>query len=167
VVFGAHTTNMAKDGLPGDQHIVYDRERALGGAAMIVEEPMPVHPSAVLTRGNFLPGTDAVIPHFRKLTAACQAEGAVMIQQLYHIGAHGDGNNSFHAHWSPSGGPSYHDSDGSHDMTGAEVEETIDAFVAAARRCQQAGFDGVEIWAACHGMLDQFWTPFSNQRVDQ
>ena len=67
----------------------------------------------------------------------------------------------------PSGGPSYHDNDGSRAMSEAEIEETIDAFVQAAIRCQKAGFDGVEVWAAYHSMLDQFWTPFSNQREDQ
>lgn len=167
VVFGAHTTNMAKDGLPGDQHLGYYLERARGGAAMIVVEPMPVHPAAVLTRGNFRPGTDDVIAPFKRITQACQAEGTVMIQQLYHVGAHGDWDNSWHANWSPSGGPSYHDNDGSRAMSEAEIEETIDAFVQAAIRCQKAGFDGVEVWAAYHSMLDQFWTPFSNQRKDQ
>ena len=167
VVFGAHTTNMAVDGLPGDQHLAYYLERAIGGAGMIVVEPMPVHPAARLTRGNFRPDDDAVIAPFARLTAACQAEGAVMIQQLYHVGAHGDWDNSWHANWSPSGGPSYHDNDGSHQMSEAEIEETIEAFVSAARRCQAAGFDGVEVWAAYHCLLDQFWTPFSNRREDQ
>lgn len=166
VVFGAHTTNMAIDGLPGAQHLAYYRERAMGGAAMIVVEPMPVHPAAVLTRGNFRHSSDAVIPHFRQLTKACQDHGTVMIQQLYHVGAHGDWDNSWHANWSASGGPSYHDNDGSHQMTEAEIEETIDGFVQAALRCQKAGFDGVEVWAAYHSLLDQFWTPFSNQRID-
>ncbi len=167
VVFGAHTTNMAENGLPGAAHVAYYRERALGGVGMMVIEPMPVHAAAVLTRGNFRHSSDAVIPHFKALTEASQAEGAVMIQQLYHVGAHGDADNSFHPAWSPSGGPSYHDSDGSHAMNEAEIEETIDAFVKAAERCQAAGFDGVEVWAAYHSLLDQFWTPFSNQRDDQ
>ncbi|UWQ04798.1 FAD-dependent oxidoreductase [Aliiroseovarius crassostreae] len=167
VVFGAHTTNMAVDGLPGDQHLAYYRERAIGGAAMIVVEPMPVHPAAVLTRGNFRPSTDEVIPHFRRITEVGQAHGAVMIQQLYHVGAHGDWDNSWHANWSPSGGPSYHDNDGSHAMSETEIEETIQSFVDAAVRCQKAGFDGVEVWAAYHCLIDQFWTPFSNQREDQ
>lgn len=167
VVFGAHTTNMARDGLPWAQHTAYYRERAAGGAAMIVVEPMPVHAAAVLTRGNFLHSSDSVIPHFRRMVEASQAEGAVMIQQLYHVGAHGDADNSFHPNWSPSGGPSYHDSDGSHAMTDPEIEETIEAFVQSARRCREAGFDGVEVWAAYHSLLDQFWTPFSNQRDDR
>ncbi|WP_243612544.1 FAD-dependent oxidoreductase [Shimia aestuarii] len=166
IVFGAHTTNMAEDGLPGDRHLGYYLERAIGGAAMIVVEPMPVHAAAVLTRGNFRHSSDAVIPHFARLTEACKAEGAVMIQQLYHVGAHGDWDNSWHANWSPSGGPSYHDNDGSRAMSEAEIEETIEAFVKAALRCQAAGFDGVEVWAAYHCLLDQFWTPFSNTRTD-
>ncbi len=167
IIFGAHTTNMAEQGLPGERHLAYYRERAMGGAAMLVIEPMPVHPAAVLTRGNFRNSTDEVIPHFRKITEAVHAEGALILQQLYHVGQHGDADNSYHANWSPSGRPSYHDSDGSHSMLETEIEETIEGFVQAARRCRDAGFDGVEVWAAYHGMVDQFWTPWSNLRTDR
>ncbi|MDH5531519.1 MAG: FAD-dependent oxidoreductase, partial [Paracoccaceae bacterium] len=145
----------------------YLLERALGGAAMIVAEPMPVHRTGVLTRGNFRHGTDEVIPHFRKITEPVKEAGAVILQQLYHIGAHGDSDLSFAPHWGPSGGPSYHDSDGSHAMTGAEIEELIEAHIAAAIRCQKAGFQGVEVWGAYHSLLDQFWTPWSNRRDDK
>ena len=167
IVFGAHTANMSEEGLPGERHLAYYRERALGGAAMLVIEPIPVHPAAVLTRGNFRNSTDEVIPHFRKITDAVHEEGALILQQLYHVGQHGDSDNSYHANWSPSGMPSYHDSDGSHSMNETEIEETIEGFVQAARRCNDAGFDGVEVWAAYHGMVDQFWTPWSNQRTDR
>lgn len=166
IVFGAHTANMAENGFPGPRHIGYYAERAMGGAGMIVVEPVPVHQAAVLTRGNFRPSDDAIIPHFRKVTDAIHAHGAVAIQQLYHIGAHGDSDNSYHAHWSPSGLPSYHDSDGSHEMSEAQIWETIDGFVQAARRAKEAGFDGVEVWAAYIGMVDQFWTPWCNRRED-
>lgn len=167
IVFGAHTANMAVEGLPTERHVAYYAERAIGGAGMIVVEPMPVHQAAVLTRGNFRPCDDSVIPHFRKVAEAIRSNGAVAIQQLYHVGQHSDSDNSFHAGWSPSGLPSYHDSDGSHRMSEAEIEETIDGFVQAARRCREAGFDGVEVWAAYHSMLDQFWTPWSNRRDDR
>ncbi len=167
VVFGAHTSNMAVDGLPTEQHIAYYRERAIGGAAMLVIEPVPVHAAAVLTRGNFRHSDDAVVPHFRRLTDAVHEHGALVLQQLYHVGQHGDADNSYHPNWSPSGLPSYHDSDGSHAMTEREIEETLDGFVQAARRCHEAGFDGVEVWAAYHSLLDQFWTPWSNHRDDR
>jgi 2,4-dienoyl-CoA reductase-like NADH-dependent reductase (Old Yellow Enzyme family)/pyruvate/2-oxoglutarate dehydrogenase complex dihydrolipoamide dehydrogenase (E3) component len=167
IVFGAHTANMSDDGLPGERHLGYYEERARGGAGMIVVEPVPVHKSAVLTRGNFRPGDDAVIPGFRRITDACHAHGTVMIQQLYHVGQHGDFDNSYHANWSPSGLPSYHDSDGSHALTEAEIIELINAYVDAADRARQAGFDGIELFAAYHALIDQFWTPWSNRRQDR
>jgi 2,4-dienoyl-CoA reductase-like NADH-dependent reductase (Old Yellow Enzyme family)/thioredoxin reductase len=168
ITFGAHTTNMAEGGLPGERHIGYYRERALGGAGMIVVEPVPVHRTAVLTRGNFRHDDDAIVPPFRRLTDVCRDANpdVVMIQQLYHVGQHGDADNSFAPNWSPSGLPSYHDADGSHAMSEAEIEEAIAGFVAAARRAQQAGFDGVELFAAYHALIDQFWTPWSNRRDD-
>jgi 2,4-dienoyl-CoA reductase-like NADH-dependent reductase (Old Yellow Enzyme family)/thioredoxin reductase len=167
VVFGAHTANMAEGGLPGDRHLHYYRERALGGAAMVVVEPVPVHATAVLTRGNFRHSSDEVIPHFRRITDAVKAEGAVIVQQLYHVGQHGDSDNSFRPGWSPSGLPSFHDSDGSHRMSEGEIEEVIRGYVEAARRARDAGFDGVELFAAYHALIDQFWTPASNRRDDR
>jgi 2,4-dienoyl-CoA reductase-like NADH-dependent reductase (Old Yellow Enzyme family) len=169
ITFGAHTANMAEGGLPGDRHIGYYRERALGGAGMIVVEPVPVHRTAVLTRGNFRAADDAIIEPFRRLVDACReaGPGVVMIQQLYHVGQHGDADNSFAPNWSPSGLPSYHDSDGSHAMTVAEIEASIEAFIAAAARAQASGFDGVEVFATYHALIDQFWTPWSNRRTDE
>ena len=102
VVFGAHTANMSEQGIPGARHLGYYLERAKGGAAMIVVEPVPVHATAVLTRGNMLHSSDAIIEPLRRITDACHAEGAVMLQQLYHVGQHGDFDNSYSAHWSPS-----------------------------------------------------------------
>ena len=52
-------------------------------------------------------------------------------------------------------------------MSEAEIEEIIESFVQAARRAKESGFDGVEIFAAYHAIVDQFWTPFSNRRTDK
>jgi 2,4-dienoyl-CoA reductase-like NADH-dependent reductase (Old Yellow Enzyme family) len=166
--FGAHTANMAEGGLPGERHIGYYRERALGGAGMIVVEPVPVHRTAVLTRGNFRHDDDSIVAPFRRLTDACREANpdVVLIQQLYHVGQHGDGDVSFAPNWSPSGLPSYHDADGSHTMTEPEIDEVIAGFIAGARRARAAGFDGVEIFAAYNALVDQFWTPWSNRRSD-
>ena len=166
VTFGAHTANMSVNGLPGTQYGAYLLERAIGGAGMIVAEPVPVHRTGVLTRGNFLAEDDTIIPAFEKILDPIKDAGAVILQQLYHVGQHGDSDLSYQPHWGPSGKPSYHDSDGSHAMSVNEIEEMISAFVAAAVRCQKSGFDGVEIWAAYHSLLEQFWTPWSNVRDD-
>ncbi|WP_435256809.1 FAD-dependent oxidoreductase [Thioclava sp. FR2] len=166
IVFGAHTNNMSDQGIPGPRMGKYLLERALGGAAMVVCEPVPVHRTGVLTRGNLLHSSDEIIKPFQKITDEVKAAGAVICQQLYHIGAHGDSDLSFAPHWSPSGHSSYHDSDGSHKMTVAEIEELIEAHINAAIRCKKSGFQGVEVWAAYHSLLDQFWTPWSNTRDD-
>ena len=167
VVFGAHTANMAEQGLPGARHLGYYLERAKGGAAMIVVEPVPVHRTAVLTRGNMRHSDDAIIAPLKRITEACRAEGSVMIQQLYHVGQHGDFDNSYEPSWSPSGLPSFHDADGSHAMSEAEIEEVIAGFVEAAVRAQRAGFDGVELFGAYNGLIEQFWLPWNNRRSDR
>jgi 2,4-dienoyl-CoA reductase-like NADH-dependent reductase (Old Yellow Enzyme family) len=167
IVFGPHTVNMSNEGIPGDRHFGYYRERARGGAGMIVVEPVPVHRTAVLIRGNFLAETDETIPHFKRIVDECRAEGAVMIHQLYHVGGHGDQDNSWEPYWSPSGLPSMHDPWGSHAMTEDEIEELIQSFVDAARRDKEAGFDGVEVYAAYNCLVDQFWSPITNKRDDR
>ena len=90
-----------------------------------------------------------------------------MIQQLNHSGQHADFDNSWHANWSPSGRESLKDSDGSHAMTEAEIEEVIDGFVAAAERSKRAGFDGNDLLAAYNCLADQFWSPITNRRDDR
>lgn len=167
IVFGAHTSNMGENGLPGERHLAYYKERALGGAGMIVVEPIPVHRTGVLTRGNFRHEDDSIIPHFRRVTDTCHALGAVMIHQLYHVGQHGDWDNVFEAYPSPSGLPSFYDSYGSAAMPEAQIEELIQSFIAAALRAKASGFDGVELFAAYHALIDQFWTPWSNRRTDR
>ena len=167
IVFGAHTVNMSDEGLPKQRHLGYYRERALGGAGMIVVEPSPPHVTGILTRGNFRVGSDEVIPHFRKITETCHELGATMIHQIYHVGAHGDADNSWQPYWSPSGLPSMHDQWGSHRMTEAEIEEVIESFVQQARRDRDAGFDGVDLFAGYNCLIDQFWSPLTNRRDDR
>jgi 2,4-dienoyl-CoA reductase-like NADH-dependent reductase (Old Yellow Enzyme family) len=53
------------------------------------------------------------------------------------------------------------------EMTEADIEKIIEAFGQAARRVQEAGFDGVQIHGA-HGYLtSQFLSPLCNRREDR
>ncbi|WP_085247914.1 flavocytochrome c [Gilliamella mensalis] len=53
------------------------------------------------------------------------------------------------------------------ELTAAEVDDMIDKFGQAVRRAIQAGFDGIEIHGANTYLIQQFYSPNSNQRNDK
>lgn len=167
ISFGPHTVNVGEDGVPSPAHVAYYEARAAGGAAMIVVEPMPVHRTAVYVRSDFTPGDDAIIEPTRAIADAVRRHGAVILQQLYHLGSAGDIDNSLAPYWSPSGYPGLLDPWGSHPMRAHEIEEVIDGFIAAALRVRKAGLDGVDVLCGYSSLIDQFWSPLTNARTDE
>jgi len=166
IVFGAHTNNMAVAGEPGDRQIEYLRRR--NQAAMIVVEPLPVHPTTVFARGNIdRKKMERSSSRLKKLADAVTENGSVGILQLIHLGQHGDGDVSFLPNWSPSGLPSFIGSSGSHPMTNEEIKEVITSFVKSAQLAKAAGFHGIELFANYQGLIEQFWSPWFNRRTDQ
>ena len=56
----------------------------------------------------------------------------------------------------------------SRPLTQKEIHDMIDAFAKTAKKCQEAGVDGVEVHAVHEGyLLDQFTTSYTNQRTDE
>ncbi|MFC2661972.1 MAG: NADH:flavin oxidoreductase [Eubacterium sp.] len=56
---------------------------------------------------------------------------------------------------------------GSHALTAAEIQGLEDQFAEAAARVKKAGYDGVEIHSAHGYLLNQFYSPLLNLRVDE
>jgi 2,4-dienoyl-CoA reductase-like NADH-dependent reductase (Old Yellow Enzyme family) len=54
-----------------------------------------------------------------------------------------------------------------HAMTLAEIDRTVEEFAAAAKRAQDAGFDGVQVHISHGYLLNEFITPHTNRRTDQ
>jgi 2,4-dienoyl-CoA reductase-like NADH-dependent reductase (Old Yellow Enzyme family) len=122
----------------------------------------------VQREGQGFPGqlgvfSDDQLPGLTRLAAAIKAEGSLAALQLHHAGMR-----------SPSeliGGqpvcPSDNDEFKARALSLGEVEALIEAFVVAALRAEQAGFDGVEIHGAHGYVLSQFLSPEINQREDR
>ncbi len=98
-------------------------------------------------------------------TEAVHAEGALFIAQLNH------GGRQHHAHeiptvWGPSAIACPQSGGVPHVMTKAEIADVVAGFATAARHAKLAGFDGVEVHGAQGHLIQQFVSPFSNQRDD-
>lgn len=164
VVRTAHATAFA-DGPVSDQLIAYHLERAKGGVGLSILEGAWVHESSRNYARNIHCWSDDVIPSYQKLMAAINPTGMKVIQQIWHGGG-------IYADWrqvpkGPSALPGILTGVPSRAFSKADIRELVEAFTAAAVRCEKGGLHGVEV-AGSHGYLVmQFLSPWSNQRTDE
>ena len=121
----------------------------------------------VAASGQGFPGQlgvfgDQHLEGLTRLAAAIRSHGSVSSVQLHHAGSR-----------SPKElvgqplAPSDEAETGARAMTLAEVEAARDAYIAAAVRCEKAGFDGVEMHGAHGYLIAEFLSPDANQRTDR
>nr|WP_241482242.1 NADH:flavin oxidoreductase [Leisingera sp. ANG-Vp] len=167
IVSTSHAPNYVEDGHPRDRYRLYHEEKAKGGVAMtMIGGSTNIAPDSPSVFGQLYAGDDSIIPWFRKLTDGVHGHGAAVMCQITHMGrrtAWDDG------HWLPVLGPS-----GVRErahrafpkvMEQEDIDRVIGDFSAAARRCQEGGFDGIELLSHSH-LLGQFLSPLTNQRDD-
>lgn len=169
-----------RDGMVEDWHRIHYGSMARGGAGLVMVEA-----TAVLPEGRISPQclglwSDAHIEGLRQIVDFAHSQGSAMGIQLAHAGR----KASTHA-WFPganklsvpleSGGwetvaPSalpFWEYREPHALSAEGIDGVVDAFVTAAERASQAGFDVIEIHAAHGYLLHEFLSPFSNTRSDQ
>ncbi len=164
--FSGHVSNLSDGPHLTDRHLTYLKERISGGIGLLVSDPLPVHQSSEILRTKLSLNADTQ-KSFEDLTRACHEKDVPVVMQLCHVGAHGWAKTAFAPAWSPSGGYSLRDQDGSHEMLSAEIDILIEKFIDHAHRAKNAGFDGIEIIAGGNMLMEQFWSVHSNQRQDK
>jgi len=149
--------------LQGERLIAYHEARAAGGVGMSTLEATGVHASAP----SPLPlHTDDVIPFYREISSRMAAHGMKLMQQIYHPGAATRPKKSG-LQWSASPIPNPMVSGVPFEMTRAQIDEVVEAFALAARRCRDGGLDGVDVHASSGYLIEQFLSPATNLRDDE
>ena len=168
----------AKDGVPGDFHLVHYGSRAVGGAGLIFTEMTCVGPDARITPGCAGLWNDEQEAAWRRIVDFVHANSAAKIAlQIGHAGRKGatklmwDGMDRplDEGGWdviSASPIPYFPDSQVPREMDRTAMGAAKAAFVAAAERGERCGFDMLELHCAHGYLLASFISPLTNTRTD-
>ncbi len=168
----------AKDGLADAWHLVHLGSRAVGGAGLVMVEATGVTPEGRISPFDLGIWSDKHAAALAPVAAFIREQGAVPAIQLAHAGRKastdapwlsGGALAAENGGWqvvAPSAVPFSAGSPLPRELTLAELDEVVDAFVAAAKRALAAGFEVAEIHMAHGYLLHEFLSPLSNQRKD-
>lgn len=156
------------DGTLGDDELRWLARRAAGGYGVITTCAAYVARDGKAWAGELGVDDDRGLSGLRTLAAAVHEHGALGLVQLFHGGVRATRAESGEQPWSAS---SWREDAPGFEPPRAATEDdlarVIAAFAAAARRCADAGLDGVEIHGA-HGYLpSQFLSRVFNCRDDR
>jgi len=156
------------DGTLGDDELRWLERRAEGGFGMVCTCAAYVAKDGKAWDGELGVDSDADVPGLTRLATAIKRHGSTAYVQLFHGGVRATQRLSGEQVWSAS---EFHedapDFEAPRAATQADIVRTIEAFAAAAARCRQAGFDGVELHGAHGYLLTQFISEVTNTRTDE
>ncbi|QLK61112.1 flavocytochrome c [Enterobacteriaceae bacterium Kacie_13] len=156
------------DGTVTSELVEYYRDRAGSIGTIIVEccfidRMGPAFPGAIAI------DSDNKIPGLKKIADAIKSKGSKAVLQIYHGGRMvepeligGRTPVAPSALAAPREGATT-----PKELSGEEVDVMITKFGDAVNRAIKAGFDGVEIHGANTYLIQQFYSPNSNQRTDK
>lgn len=148
-------TQLSENGEVGQKLIdYYDRMTKGGYLGLATIEHAYVSPDGKASPHQLSVSKDEDIPGLTKLAETIHANGVPAIMQISHAG--------LNTHPQVTGQELL----GPDNLSESDIERIKDAFIAAAKRAQQAGFDGVEVHSAHGYLLNEFYSPLTNQRTD-
>lgn len=176
----------AKDGFAQDWHIMNVGRYAAGGAGLVFVESTKVDRRGCGTVGDLGAWKDAHTPGLKRLADHIRANGAVPAIQLGHSGrkarrfrpweggrpltraaAEAEGVADWGA-WElvSASAAAQGDDPEPRALTRGEVQDLVKLWGQGVRRCNEAGYDIVEIHGAHGYLIHQFLSPASNLRND-
>jgi len=168
----------ARDGVPGDFHLVHLGSKALGGAGLVMTEMVCVGPAGRITPGCTGIYTAEQEESWRRITGFVHDHTEAKIGiQLGHSGRKGstrlmwDGMDTPlpEGNWEvcgPSALPYADRSQTPRELTQDGLDEIRAQFTAAAQAAARAGFDLLELHCAHGYLLSSFLSPLTNRRTD-
>jgi 2,4-dienoyl-CoA reductase-like NADH-dependent reductase (Old Yellow Enzyme family) len=169
----------SQDGMPDDWHLVHLGSRAVGGAGMVIVEATAVAPEGRISPGDLGLWSNVHADAFQPICRFVSEQGAIPGIQLAHAGRKAstdlpwNGGKPLTANeggWTavaPSSVPFADNFPTPHELTIAELDDVVTAFVVAAQRTQAAGFQCIELHMAHGYLMHEFLSPLSNQRSDE
>ena len=160
----SHEPAYPENGMPKERYRAYHEERAKGGIALAMTAgSSAVSKDSPPVFNNILAYKDEVVPWIRNLTDSCHEHGCAMMIQLTHLGRRTSWNKG---DWLPSVSSTKHREPAHRSFPKLiedwDIERIIGDFADAAERMQAGGMDGIELQVYGH-LLDQFWSPLTNE----
>ncbi|WP_125766826.1 NADH-dependent flavin oxidoreductase [Lapidilactobacillus wuchangensis] len=156
------------NGMVSGDELKYYAARA-GGPGMIITAVAYVQAGGKGFEGELSVASDEMIPGLTQLASTIKKDGAKAILQIFHAGRKANtkilrGQQPVSASAIKASYPA--DSEQPVALTSSEIDQLITDFGLATKRAILAGFDGVELHGANTYLLQQFFSPNSNQRTD-
>ncbi len=170
----------ASEGMPNNWHLVHLGARAIGGAALVMQEATAVSPEGRITYADLGIWNDQQVDKYAEIVAFLHSQNALAGIQIAHAGRKASrevpwkGGNQI-AENSDDGwqtlGPSAiafsPESAAPKALSIEDIEEITKDFILATKRAQRAFYDVLEIHGAHGYLFHQFLSPLSNTREDQ
>lgn len=152
-------------GEAGERMIAHYVARAKGGAGLITQEALAVDPRHTWIEPQARIDDDSFGPGLHRLVEKVHLYNTTIIAQLHNAGMFGRDPIS------PSGVACYSIGEGHYIqprvLSVSEIEDIRDMFIQAAYRAMLIGYDGVELHGSTAYLLEQFFSPHNNKRVDK
>ncbi len=167
----------AKNGVPGNWHLVHLGSRAVGGAGLILTECTAVSEEGLATLSDVGIWNDEQKDAWTNIVNFVHEQDAKIGIQLWHAGGKGSlkhPNEGMKPLTPEEGGWTVKSSSAqefngviAEELTIDEIQELQTKFVKAALRAVEAGFDTIELHAAHGYLFHQFYSAVINKRQDE